>query len=105
MSLSVDLLFSIKTPLGFSVRTTKSYWRVITEKHPDIMFHLMDIKKVLSNPDEIRRSRKAYDVFLFYKKTVKYWVVAVAKQKGDVGFLITAYRADNKKEGEVLWHK
>ena len=30
-----DILFEVSTPLGFSVRATKEYWQIITErKHP-----------------------------------------------------------------------
>jgi hypothetical protein len=41
-----DLLFEIKTPLGFRVRVTQAYWELIsTIKHPVMKGHEDDVKE------------------------------------------------------------
>ncbi len=99
-------LFEVMTPLNFSVRTTPEYWQRILEKHPELSDRLEDVKTALESPSEIRRSQQARDIFLFYSfERLERWVVAVAKQLNDDGFLITAYRTDAVKEGEEIWHR
>jgi len=102
-----ELLFEVETPLGFRVRTTVGYWEIITTvKHPVMRGREADIRLTLTNPDEIRISKSDSTVYLFYRVDGKRrWVCAVTKQVGDEGFLITAYRASNIKEGTRLWPK
>ncbi len=99
-------IFEINTPLGFAVRCTDSYWDFIsTEKHPVMRDKLDEVKQALSNPDEIRKSSKDQNVFLFYRGEHPRWIVAVAKKEDGFGFLITTYPADVIKVGEVVWKK
>ncbi len=57
----MDYVFEIMTPLGFSVHCTKEYWDfIVTEKHPYMKNLLEQVKNVLSNPDEIRKSKKLW---------------------------------------------
>jgi hypothetical protein len=100
-----DLLFEIKTPLGFRVRVTQAYWELIsTIKHPVMKGHEDDVKESLENPDEIRLSKRDPAVYLFYKsKRIGRWVCAVTKRLNGYGFLITAYPTDTVKEGERVW--
>ena len=96
----------ILTPLGFTVRTSESYWQKLIIKHPDIAGLEIDIKQTLADPDEIRRSSRDPNILLFYLKIKeKRWAVAVAKRLNGDGFLITAYQTDAIKEGAQLWHK
>ena len=106
--LSGKILFEVPTPLGFAVRTTVSYWTLIsTTKHPGMRDRLEDVRKTLSGPDEVRGSKTDAQVYLFYRGDGQSrWVCAVTKQIDNVsGFLITAYRTSAVKEGEVLWQK
>jgi hypothetical protein len=102
-----EILFEIVTPLGFSIRTTTSYWELITTvKHPIMRGKLEDVCQTLANPDEVRLSKSDNQVYLFYREDgAKRWVCAVTKRVDEVGFLITAYRTSAIKEGEVLWQK
>jgi hypothetical protein len=103
-----ELLFDVLTPLGFRVRVTHSYWKLIaTVKHPVMAGHESEVRNTLQNPDEIRRSRNDPTVYLFYTpESFGRWVCAVAKnQESDSGFLITAYPTDAIKEGELLWRR
>ena len=61
--------------------------------------------EVLKTPDEIRRSRGATDVYLFYRLVESgRWICAVVKSLNGDGFLITTYPCDAIKEGERVWN-
>lgn len=100
------VLFEIATPIGFSVRCTATYWKFIaTEKHPVMAERADEVENTLRDPDEIRRSRKAGDIFLFYRGGPTRWICAVARRQNDGGFLVTAYPTDAIKAGEEIWKK
>jgi len=99
-----ELLFSVQTPLGFAVRVSREHWTSIVTKHPDLADRTEDVKAALAEPDEVRRSKRDENVFLFYRQVAqRRWVVAVAKRDDGVGLLITAYRTDAIKEGTRVW--
>ncbi len=102
-----EILFEVETPLGFSVRTTVDYWEIITTiKHPAIRGREEDVQAALRDPDEVRLSKSDRQVYLFYRSDgVTRWVCAVAKRLNGEGFLITAYRTSNVKEGTQIWPK
>jgi hypothetical protein len=98
--------FEISTPLGFVVRTSANYWQRLVVKHPDLEELEELVQQALSSPDEIRRSSRDPEVFLFYQmRREQRWVVAVARRLNGDGFLITAYQTDAIKEGETIWLK
>jgi hypothetical protein len=100
------MLFETPTPLRFSVRCTRPHWQfIVTYKHPVLAGREKEIEETLSDPDEIRRSRKDAKVFLFYKGGPPRWLCAVAKEQDDGGFIITAYPTDAMKAGEQVWAK
>ena len=100
-----DLLFEVLTPLGFRVRVTRSYWAlIVTIKHPVMAGRESDVKETLEHPDQVRQSRSAPAVYLFYSpERAGRWVCAVAKQLNGDGFLITTYPTDAIKEGQRIW--
>ncbi len=101
-----DLLFEVLTPLGFLVRCTRSYWEfIVTYKHPVMADREKEIEETRRDPDEVRRSRKATDVFLFYRGGPPRWLCAVTRWQNGTGFLITAYPTDAIKAGEQIWTK
>ena len=102
-----ELFFEVLTPLGFRVRVTHAYWKlIVTIKHPVMAGCEKGVKATLQSPDEIRQSRSDSNVFLFYKpERPGRWVCAVAKRLNGQGFLITTYPTDAIKEGEILWPK
>src|SRR5436190_23286826 len=91
------ILFEVKTPLGFRVRVTVEYWRlIVTIKHPAMAGRESDVQNVLQDPDEIRLSKKDPSVYLFYKpERMGRWVCAVTKRLDGEGFLITTYPTDS----------
>jgi hypothetical protein len=65
-----------------------------------------DVRNVLEDPDEIRRSKSDENVYLFYRaEREKRWLCAVSKQTDQEGFLITTYPTDAIKEGVQVWHR
>lgn len=98
--------FELLTPLGFTVRTSESYWQRLIIKHPDIE-NLKDlVQQALISPDQVRRSSRDPDVLLFYlARKEKRWVVAVVRRLNGNGFLITTYQTDAIKEGEIIWRR
>lgn len=101
-----DFLFNVQTPLGFHVHVTRAYWQVIvTLKHPAMAGREEDVQAALTQPDEIRQSRRDANVYLFYKtEHTRRWVCAVCKQVDfENGFLVTAYPTDAIKEGVRIW--
>lgn len=101
-----DLLFEVSTPLGFAVRCTRRYWSfIITNKHPVLKGCEDEVREALSQPDEIRKSSKDPNVFLFYHGEHPRWVCAVTRREGNGGFLITAYPTEAIKAGEIIWKK
>ena len=102
-----DLLFDVETPLGFRVRVTRARWElIVSAKHPAMVDREVSVQAALQSPDEVHQSRTDSAVFLFYKaEQAKRWVCAVAKQRSDAGFLITAYPTDTIKEGVKVWPK
>ena len=107
MSKRAEILFEARTPLGFTVRVTRDYWRIITTlKHPVMAGCQAQVQEVLETPEQIRRSKSDTNVYLFYRsRRNRRWVCAVSRQEGRVGFLITAYPTDAIKEGEQIWPK
>ncbi|HZG40840.1 MAG TPA: hypothetical protein VEZ50_19350 [Nodosilinea sp.] len=98
--------FAIETPLGFTVRTSHTYWQKLITKHPDIASLEDLVHQTLQAPDEIRQSSRDEGILLFYRlRKTQRWVVAVARHLNGEGFLITAYQTDAIKEGVVLWLK
>ncbi len=107
MDFSKDILFELMTPLGFTVRTTKSYWELITTiKHPVLRERIEEVKATLINPDFIRQSKNDTKVIMFYKQySGERWLCAVIKRQDNNGFIITAYPTDSVKEGIQIWTK
>lgn len=102
-----ELFFEVETPLGFSVRVTRSYWElIVTIKHSVMLGCEEDVQNTLLEPDEIRRSRNDPAVHLFYRmERPKRWICAAAKRLDGEGFLITTFPTDAIKEGERIWSK
>lgn len=96
--------FAIVTPLNIQIRTTPSYWaRIVTFKHPIIAGREDLVKETLQNPTEIRRSLSDPMVYLYYKVDPPYYLCIVARHLNGEGFIITIYRTDKIKRGELVW--
>lgn len=95
--------FEVVTLLGFTVRTTESYWTLLLFKHPEIAGRERDVQETLTAPTLVCRSRRDPAVHLFYRVEGDYYLCVVAKRLNGEGFVVTAYVTDSIKEGEPLW--
>ena len=95
--------FMVRTPLGFSVRTTESYWSLLMMEHPEILGRENDVKQTLAKPHLICRSRHDKQVYLFYQVEGSYYLCVVARRLDGDGFILTAYVTDSVKEGAQVW--
>ena len=102
-----DVLFSVRTPLGITVRTTKAYWRIITTiKHPSVAKYTKEVQKALNDPDQIRKSKQDPGVHLYYKHIGKINICVVTDHVDKMnGYIITVYLTDRIKEGEQIYVK
>ena len=100
-----ELLFEVRTALGFIVRLPLTRWQMIVhDKHPVMDGRERDVAEALRLPDEIRRSRHDANVYMFYRReSPDRWVCIVTKQLDGDGFVITAYPTDAIKEGKRIW--
>ncbi len=92
-----------KTTIGVSVELTSERRKHILSKHPELLGHVSKIKKVLSNPDEIRVSKLDNQVLLFYKyfdKILEGKHIVVTIKTNERSFVLTVYITDKIKAGE-----
>ncbi|MFN0007264.1 MAG: DUF4258 domain-containing protein [Planctomycetota bacterium] len=101
-----ELRIDVMTPLGFRVVCSSVDWqRIAGIKHPPMRGRIRDVERTLTEPDEIRLSRKDPEVMLFHRRQGERWVSAVVHRGRFVGRLITAYPADKVKQGDLLWRR
>ena len=105
--MSKHILFEVLTPIDLVVEVSKQRWEVIISiKHPAMLGTEALVKEVISNPDQIRQSRRDSKVLLFYKaQHPRRWICAVVKQLNDRAILITAYPTNAIKVGDMIWTK
>jgi hypothetical protein len=98
--------FEVKAILGKKIRTTEEYWKLISElKHPLVKRYEGEVKETIQNPDEVRRSKRDYSVFLYYKKYGNWFICVLVRHLNNEGYIITAYVADKMKKGDVIWQR
>ena len=90
---------------GLWVRALPQEPVIIKTKHPEIEDHELELKRTLSDPDEIRLSRSDGSVFLYYRCHGRLWLAVVVKHRNGDGFVITAYFTDRIKEGESVYKR
>jgi hypothetical protein len=100
-----ELLFDVLTPLSFTVSVKARYWEIIVSiKHPVMAGREREVMKTLESPEQIRRSRREPNVYLFYREEHPgRWICAVVKKLNGEAFLVTTYPTDAIKEGEPIW--
>ncbi len=100
-----EIYFEVVTPLEIKVRTTKQYWQYVSNvKHPAMKGKEEIVKDVLSNPEEIYRSKIDQSIYLYYKRFDRTYCVVV-KHINNEGYLITAYPTYKIKEGVKIWKR
>jgi len=98
-----DVFFSVQTPLGFSVRTTRDYWALIQRKHPEVADKAEEIQSCLGRPARVRRSAQDPAVYLFYTPLPPYHLAVMIRRLNGDGFVITSCLTSSIKEGVEIW--
>ena len=102
--MSSDLLFEVVSKLKRRIRINNSYWDYIVKvKHPSMRGLDEFVKLSLTEPVEVRRSKRDYSVHLHYGKfEAKLLVCTVVKFLNGDGFVITAYLT-RRMTGDSIW--
>ena len=97
----MDLHFEVTSKLNKRIRVTKEYWgKIVETKHRIMKGKEEMVKATLEYPDQIRKSKKDLDVYLYYKKINGNHNCVVAKHLDGDGFIITTYITDRIKAGD-----
>ena len=92
------LSVKVTSSLAKTIRVTEEYWqRIVTTKHPAMAGQEDLVKRALTAPEEVRRSRKDQSVFLHYAKSGTRYGSVVVKHLNSDGFVVTAYLTDKIK--------
>lgn len=95
--------FEVTSSLGKRIRISDEYWQTIIEtKHPVMAGREELVKRALTSPEQVRRSRKDTAVHLHYRKSHGHYCCVVVKHLNGDGFVVTAYLTDTIKAGEVI---
>lgn len=103
----IENLFEVFDVFGKKIRTSQSYWKKITEeKHQDLKLGLDEVKRTITEPQEVFRSVKDDSIMINYRCFKDETLVVVTKHMNGDGFLVTAYQTTkSKRKGEKLWPK
>ena len=80
-------------------------------KHPESFKRLgieeaaNQAKEALSTPEVVIKGRTDPSVHLYYKSFHGYFTCVVAKHLNGEGYIITSYRTDRVRRGEVVWER
>ena len=99
--MKIKIHFEVTSYLGKKIRVTKNYWnKIIKTKHRIMESKENIIKETLEKPEQIRKSRKDSNVYLYYRKVKESYNCVVVKHLNGDGFIITTYLTDRIKAGD-----
>lgn len=102
----MEIFFEINALNGIKVRTIKAYWeKIVKLKHPSMRSEEEKVKLTLTEPDEIRRSKKDKSILLYYRSFESFYICVVVKVTDGAGFIVTTYKTEKIKEGEIIWQR
>jgi hypothetical protein len=101
-----DHLFEVISKLDKKIRVSVFYWNYIsTVKHTSISGLEADVRSSLTEPIEIRKSKRDPAVYLYYGTSkAQPFVCTVVKHLNGEGFVITAYPT-RRMVGDLVWKK
>lgn len=93
---------------GKTVELPRGRWKHIVAQHPEMERYHDRIGDALREPDLIKQSRRAPDVWLYYRfySSIfggKFLLVVVKRSLRP--FVLTCYITDEIKKGEIVWQK
>jgi len=109
-------VFRVKDPRGRNVILKKSIWKGhITDKRPELVPYLPNLRRTIKDPDIITESKKCSDCEFFIRASeirsgsFKYMnIVAVVewiKKDPYEGLVKTAYITPETRGGKVKWQR
>lgn len=107
----MEVLFEIHAVTCRNIRTTRAYWRYIMEvKHPESFKQIATkaaemVMETLSKPEVVVREKLDPCVYLYYRRFEEYFICVVAKHLNGDGYIITSYKTDRVKRGEIIWQR
>ena len=97
---------TVLSKLGRKIRTSISYWKIITNiKHPVMAGQEQAVKDTLVKPDIVRQSDKDNKVLLYYRKSGKRDICVVTRHENGTGYIISVYPVDKIKKGLTVYEK
>ncbi|MBI2005395.1 MAG: hypothetical protein HYS80_01385 [Candidatus Aenigmarchaeota archaeon] len=94
---------------GRKIKLTKErIWHII--RRPEMENEEDNIKETLLNPDDVVESEKSKTVLVFNKYYPdrilnERYLMVVVKVLNKHGFILTSYRSNRAKQGNVVWKK
>lgn len=108
---SPDLLETLYDYQGRAIRLTRRQSEHLTGRRSYMASMREEIRGTLEDPDEVRRSRDdPASVEVYYRRYFntpagEKLVCVVVKLLENDAFILTVYRTDSMKPGELLWRK
>lgn len=87
-----DNVFVVKTKDKIKIRLTKTQWKHIAYRHPEMSDKLQEMRDTVLNPTA--RRRHSDEIVKFYKflKAKKKYIMVAVKILNNEGFVVTAYQ-------------
>lgn len=106
MVVSSEPLFEVSSKLKRRIRVNRTYWDyIVNVKHPSMRGLEAIVKSSLTEPIEVRRSRRDPSVHLYYGRyETKLYCWTVVKLLNAEGFVITAYLT-KRMVGDSIWRE
>lgn len=102
----MSIHFEVLCFLGKKIAVTEQHWNYIVDmKHPIMRGMEAEVIETLKHPEEVRKSKKDPNTYLYYKMFNTKFFCVVCKHLNERGFIITTYMTDKIKEGELVWRK
>ena len=101
--------FEIIDKLDRKIKLKKeTIWHII--RRPEMENEEKNIKNCLIDPDLIVESPKSNSVFIFNKnypdkELNERWLMVVVKVLNKHGFILTSYRGNKAKRGNLIWKR
>ena len=92
--------------LGKRIRVSRKHWELIVQrKHLEIARREKDVQATLREAESVRLSQTDESVFLYYRRSGKYYLCVVCRHLDGEGFIVTSYLTDRLKEGHEVWRR
>jgi hypothetical protein len=91
------IILVVETKLKTRVVLSEERWNHIISRHPAVMGRISEIEQTLARPDVIIFNGEAY---IYQRKYETYLTIVLDKKQT---FIITAFLAENIKQGETVW--